>query len=227
MPDYAIILAGGKGQRLGGSIPKQFLPILGKPMLIHSIHAFLKAIPNISIIVIVPESNIEFWEEISVAHQLEGDIKIAFGGEERFHSVKNGLDLVPDDANGIVGVHDAARALIDVDTIKRCYEHARSQGSAIPVVPMKDSIRYGNRNDNKAVPRDQYQLVQTPQCFDINMLKQAYLANYQSSFTDDASVYEAIGEKVHLVEGHEENIKLTWPRDMIMAEIILKSRLKG
>lgn len=226
MPDYAIILAGGKGKRLESRTPKQFLPILGKPMVAHSIQVFRKAIPGIRIILVIPEESQETWKEIERSFLPGEKIQIALGGRERFHSVQNGLSQIANDAIGVVGVHDAARAMIDTETVKRCYDLARGKGSAIPVSSLKDSIRYCTEEGSRAVEREHYCLVQTPQCFSIQLAKEAYSRDFSPEFTDDASVVEALGQPVHLVEGHEENIKLTYPRDMVMAEIIMKSRLQ-
>jgi 2-C-methyl-D-erythritol 4-phosphate cytidylyltransferase len=228
MSDYIIILAGGKGLRMGADIPKQFLPIGGKPILMRTIERFREYSPTISIILVLPEAQQEYWRELCKKHRFNVDYKVANGGETRFHSIKNGLQLIPDDAVGVVGVHDGVRPFPAIDVIADCFSTARRCGTAIPVVKVVETVRHIEPQlsavASKTVPREDYRLVQTPQMFDIQLHKRAYSQDYKDSFTDDASVVEALGHDVTLVEGNRENIKITTPFDMIVAEAIVNSQ---
>ena len=220
--DYVIIVAGGKGLRMGGEIPKQFLPIGGKPILMRTIDRFREYDKEIGIILVLPKSQQDYWKELCQKYSSfnsEG-IKIADGGQTRFHSVQNGLNLVPNDAQGVVGVHDGVRPFVSVETIKRCYDAAREVKAVLPVTEVVETLRYAPENRN--VFRGDYRLVQTPQVFDIQLLKEANKQEYKESFTDDASVVEGIGQKVTMVEGNRENIKITTPFDITIAEALLK-----
>ncbi len=220
--DYIIIVAGGKGLRMGGDIPKQFLPIGGKPVLMRTIDRFREYDKEIGIVLVLPKAQQDYWKELCKIYpdfNPEG-IMIADGGQTRFHSVQNGLNLVPNDAQGVVGVHDGVRPFVSVETIKRCYEAARKVKAVIPVTEVVETLRY--TPDNKNVFRDDYRLVQTPQVFDIQLLKEANKQEYKDTFTDDASVVEGIGQKVTMVEGNRENIKITTPFDIMIAEALLK-----
>ena len=220
--DYVIIVAGGKGLRMGGEIPKQFLPIGGKPVLMRTIDRFREYDKSICIILVLPKAQQNYWKELcknNPTFNSEG-IKIADGGQTRFHSVQNGLNLVPDDAQGVVGVHDGVRPFVSVETIRRCYETAREVKAVLPVTEVVETLRYTPENRN--VFRGDYRLVQTPQVFDIQLLKEANKQQYKDSFTDDASVVEGIGQKVTMVEGNRENIKITTPFDIKIAEALLK-----
>ena len=216
--DYVIIVAGGKGLRMGGEIPKQFLPIGGKPVLMRTIDRFREYDKGICIILVLPKAQQDYWKELCQKYpsfNSEG-IQIADGGQTRFHSVQNGLNLVPDDAQGVVGVHDGVRPFVSVETIKRCYETAREVKAVLPVTEVVETLRYTPENKNV------FRLVQTPQVFDIQLLKEANKQEYKESFTDDASVVEGIGQKVTMVEGNRENIKITTPFDIKIAEALLK-----
>ena len=220
--DYIIIVAGGKGLRMGGDIPKQFLPIGGKPVLMRTIDRFREYDKEIGIVLVLPKAQQDYWKELCKKYpdfNPEG-IMIADGGLTRFHSVQNGLNLVPNDAQGVVGVHDGVRPFVSVETIKRCYEAARKVKAVIPVTEVVETLRY--TPDNKNVFRGDYRLVQTPQVFDIQLLKEANKQEYKDTFTDDASVVEGIGQKVTMVEGNRENIKITTPFDITIAEALLK-----
>ena len=230
--DYIIILAGGKGLRMGTDIPKQFLPIGGLPVLMHTVKRFREYSKELNIILVLPKQQQEYWQALCDEYQFMEDCIIADGGETRFHSIKNGLKLIPDDAQGLVGVHDGVRPFPSVEVIRNCYETARKTGSAIPVIPVVETIRHLERQvtsdklqvtSSKTVPRDEYRLVQTPQVFDIQLHKKAYAQDYRDSFTDDASVVESMGCAVTLVEGNHENIKITTPFDCVVAEAILSS----
>lgn len=215
MERYAIIVAGGKGLRMGGDIPKQFLPIGGKPVLMRTIEVFRQAYPDIHIILVLPTSQQEYWQQLCKEYSFTDPFQIANGGETRFHSVSNGLKLISDEAEGVVGVHDGVRPFVTVETICCCYDEAVEWGAVVPVVPVVETVRQLREDGTSVtVPRDAYKLVQTPQTFRISLLKEAYRQLYIPSFTDDASVVEAFGKPVHLVEGNRENIKITTPADI-------------
>lgn len=215
--DYVIIVAGGKGLRMGAPMPKQFLPIGGKPVLMRTIERFKAYSSSISIILVLPKDQQSFWQELCAKHGFHVETLYADGGDTRFESVRNGLALIPDDAHGAVGVHDGVRPFPSTEVISRCYDTAKSTGAAIPVVPVVETLR---RTDGVTVPRDDYRLVQTPQVFDIQLLKEAYRQTYCERFTDDASVVEAAGHAITTVDGNRENIKITTPFDMIVAEAL-------
>ena len=215
MKAYAIIVAGGKGLRMGGEVPKQFLPINGKPILMHTIEVFRKALDGIEIILVLPADQHEYWQKLCQDYNFCSPELIAKGGETRFHSVKNGLAFLPDDEDAVVGIHDGVRPFISKETIQRCYAAAAGGRAVVPVVPVVETIRQ-ILPDGKSItrPRDEYRLVQTPQTFPLVMLKKAYEQSYSETFTDDASVVEAMGEEILMVEGNRENIKITTPRDL-------------
>ena len=224
--DYVIIVAGGKGLRMGSDIPKQFLPIGGKPVLMRTLERFRQYSPTLQIILVLPKAQQEFWKELCQKHNFTVAYQLADGGETRFHSVQNGLALIPDDAEGVVGVHDGVRPFPSIDVIRNCYETARTAKAVIPVVPVVETLRHISLTSHlspltsKTVPRNEYRLVQTPQCFDIQLLKAANRQPYNEGFTDDASVVEAFGYDITLVEGNRENIKITTPYDLKIAEVL-------
>lgn len=218
--DYVIIVAGGKGLRMGTDIPKQFLPVNGLPVLMHTIRRFVGFSPPINIILVLPASQQDYWRGLCRKHQFDIDVQTADGGDTRFHSVANGLRLIPDEAQGVVGVHDGVRPFVKRSVIGRCYEVARACGAAIPVVPVIETLRHVGDAGSVTVPRNDYRLVQTPQAFRIPLLKAAYRQPYNDTFTDDASVVEAAGHSVMIVDGNRENIKLTTPFDLAIAEKI-------
>ena len=215
MKAYAIIVAGGKGLRMGGDVPKQFLPINGKPILMHTIEAFRKALDGIEIILVLPADQHEYWQKLCKDYNFCSPELIAKGGETRFHSVKNGLAFLPDDEDAVVGIHDGVRPFVSKETIQRCYATAAGGRAVVPVVPVVETIRQ-ILPDGKSItrPRNEYRLVQTPQTFPLVMLKKAYEQSYSETFTDDASVVEAMGEEILMVEGNRENIKITTPSDL-------------
>ncbi|MBO4840887.1 MAG: 2-C-methyl-D-erythritol 4-phosphate cytidylyltransferase [Bacteroidaceae bacterium] len=215
MERYAILVAGGKGLRMGGDIPKQFLPVGGKPVLMRTVEVFRQAYPDIHIVLVLPVSQQDYWRQLCQEYRFDVPVQVADGGETRFHSVSNGLKLIPDDADGVVGVHDGVRPFVAVETVRRCYEEAVEKGAVVPVIPIVETVRKLCKDGaSVTVPRDEYKLVQTPQTFRISLLKEAYRQPYSSFFTDDASVVEALGKPVHLVEGNRENIKITTPADI-------------
>lgn len=220
MKRYAIIVAGGSGKRMGTITPKQFLLLAGKPVLMHTIEAFYNFDPEIEIIVVLPESQIEKWRGMCQQYLFNIKHQTTQGGATRFESVKNGLALITED--GIVGVHDGVRPLVQTATLNRCYIEAGAYGTAVPVSDSKESVRIVDANGHShAVDRSSIRMVQTPQVFKVKILKTAYLQPFQSSFTDDASVVEAAGYKIHLSIGNRENIKITTPDDMVYAEALL------
>lgn len=220
MRKFIIIVAGGKGLRMGTDIPKQFLPIGGKPVLMHTLEAFYRYDKNITMIVVLPESQQAYWNELCHNHHFVLPHKVACGGETRFHSVKNGLALV-DDENGLVGVHDGVRPFVAEQVIDTCYREAEKCGAVIPVIDVVETVRHLQGNESHTVNRSEYKLVQTPQVFSVQLLKKAYMQSYCDAFTDDASVVEALGEKVFLVAGNRENIKITTPFDIKIANTLI------
>ena len=218
MKKHIIIVAGGKGLRMGGEIPKQFLPICGKPVLMRTLEAFHAYDSSIHIVLVLPVSQQVYWKELCAEYHFALPHDVADGGETRFHSVMNGLVKV--EGEGLVGVHDGVRPFVSQEVIARCYEEAAVKKAVIPVIGVVETVRQLVDGESVTVPRDQYKLVQTPQVFDVALLRKAYHQEYTDMFTDDASVVEALGEKVHLVEGNRENIKLTTPFDLKLAELL-------
>lgn len=218
MKKHIIVVAGGKGLRMGGDIPKQFLPVCGKPVLMRTLEAFYAYDSSIHMILVLPVSQQEYWKELCAKYHFTLSHDIADGGETRFHSVMNGLALVEGD--GWVGVHDGVRPFVSQEVIARCYEEASLKKAVIPVIGVVETVRKLTNEGSVTVPRDQYKLVQTPQVFEVALLRKAYQQAYTEMFTDDASVVEALGEKVYLVEGNRENIKLTTPFDLLLAEML-------
>ncbi|MBQ6064885.1 MAG: 2-C-methyl-D-erythritol 4-phosphate cytidylyltransferase [Prevotella sp.] len=221
--DYIIIVAGGKGLRMGGDIPKQFMNIGGEPVLMHTIRRFREYSETLQIIVVLPHDQQAYWHRLCQEHRFDVPHHVVDGGETRFHSSKNGINAIPDDAEGVVGIHDGVRPFVSVEVIDRCFETARDEYACIPVLPVTDTLRYIDQHGGgKNVLRSDYRIVQTPQTFDIALLKQAFNRPYQESFTDDASVVEALGCQVQMVEGNRENIKITTPFDLVVAEALMK-----
>ena len=219
--DYVIIVAGGKGLRMGSDIPKQFLPIGGKPVLMRTLERFREYSADLQIILVLPEAQQAYWQELCEKYDFKVKYQLANGGQTRFHSVQNGLALVPDDAEGVVGVHDGVRPFPSIEVIKNCYETARTAKAVIPVIPVVETLRHLEGDSSVTVPRGDYRLVQTPQTFDIQLLKAANRQPYNDGFTDDASVVESYGHAITLVEGNRENIKITTPYDLKIAEVLI------
>ncbi|MBQ8874832.1 MAG: 2-C-methyl-D-erythritol 4-phosphate cytidylyltransferase [Bacteroides sp.] len=218
MKKHIIIVAGGKGLRMGGDIPKQFLPVCGKPVLMRTMEAFHTYDAAIHIILVLPVSQQAYWKELCQEYRFSLSHDIANGGDTRFHSVMNGLALV--EGNGLVGVHDGVRPFVSQEVIARCYEEAEACKAVIPVIDVVETVRHLTEKGSETVSRDRYKLVQTPQVFEVELLRRAYQQTYTDLFTDDASVVEALGEKVYLVKGNRENIKLTTPFDLKLAEML-------
>ena len=221
----AIIVAGGKGERMGETIPKQFLELAGKPILMHTLERFKNADSTIEIIVVLPENQIDFWEELFHQYQIPKiRHQIAKGGKTRFHSVKNALKLVQKDC--VVAIHDGVRPLVSNETIENCFITAEKKGNAIPVVEVVDSLRHYSKQQqtNNAVSRSCYKIVQTPQCFSSDLILKAYEQDFDKLFTDDATVIEKLGETINLVAGNKENIKITTAQDLIIATAFMKQQ---
>ncbi len=218
--DYLIITAGGKGLRMGADIPKQFIPINGRPILMRTIEQFRKYSKELHIILVLPKDNLNYWQQLCRDYSFHEEYDIIDGGDNRFHSIQHGLNIIPDDIDGIVGVHDGVRPFPSLDVIARCFDTARTAKAVIPVIPIVETVRY--IKENKNVPRSDYKLVQTPQCFDIRLIKKAYKQPFCDNFTDDASVVEAIGQRITMVGGNRENIKITTPFDLKVAEVLCK-----
>jgi 2-C-methyl-D-erythritol 4-phosphate cytidylyltransferase len=219
MKKFALIVAGGTGSRMNKNIAKQFIEINGRPILMHTIEAFYSFDPNFDFILVLPKDQLTLWNQLCEKHKFNVECKIAFGGETRFHSVKNGLDLISGD--GIVFIHDGVRPLVSAKTLQSCFESALTNGNALPVIPVSESVRMVEGPNNFAVDRSKYFLVQTPQTFQAQLIKNAYQQAKSSSFTDDATVLESMGETIQLVEGNRENVKITYPGDLVLAEVFL------
>jgi 2-C-methyl-D-erythritol 4-phosphate cytidylyltransferase len=218
---YAVIVAGGSGKRMGAEIPKQYLELAGKPVLMHTLERFKAFDESIEIITVLPENQLRFWGEIQKKYSFNIPHTLVKGGKARFFSVRNGLQFV--DAPGIVAIHDGVRPFVSVDTIKRCFEAAGELGNAIPVVPPSDTLRMINDEGNHPLNRLMIRQVQTPQVFSAELIKNAYKQEYLPEFTDDATVLEKTGIKINLVEGNRENIKITNPEDLIISAALLRT----
>lgn len=222
--DYAIIVAGGKGLRMGADLPKQFLPVGGKPVLMRTIERFHEYDPSMEIILVLPRDHQPYWRELCQKHHFTLPHHIADGGDTRFGSSQSGLNAIPDDAQGLVAIHDGVRPFVSVDTIRRCFDEARRSGACIPVMPVTDTLRLIHEDGTgENVLRSRYRSVQTPQVFDIQLAKRAFRQPYDPAFTDDASVIEHLGITVSMVDGNRENIKLTTPFDLVIADALIKN----
>ena len=216
-----IIVAGGSGRRMGGALPKQFMMLDNEPILARSINRMHEALPAAEIVVVLPEEHVELWKNIAARFDVARH-KIALGGKERFHSVKNGLEALSDEVC-IVGIHDAVRPLASKKLIIKLFLEAENNVAVIPVVAPIDSYRIIEGDESRIIDRSALRMVQTPQVFQAEALRKAYEQPFSTTFTDDASVMEAAGYKVTLVEGERENIKITTPSDMLIAEAIINS----
>ena len=221
MKKIAVIVAGGNGSRMNSVLPKQFLLLKNKPVLYYTLHTFLQSYSDLTIILVLPEEYIAAGQEIIDAYFDYRRIQITAGGRTRFHSVQNGLQLITEES--IVFVHDGVRCLLSTDLVHRCYEAALEYGSAVPVINSKDSVRLQREDRNEALDRNLVKLVQTPQTFHSKILLPAYKIDFKDKFTDEATVVEAFGLKVHLVEGEENNFKITKPSDLLVAEQLITS----
>lgn len=220
MQKTVIIVAGGSGSRMGSRIPKQFLELNNKPVLMHTIEKFYSFDDSIDIVVVIPLDQVPQWDKLVIKHNFPVKHRVAFGGETRFHSVKNGLQqVIP---GSLIGIHDGVRPLVSQSTIRRCYETAEMEGNAIPTLTSAESVRYIKNSQNHFVARQNIKMVQTPQVFQWNQVQNAYDQDFRDRFTDDASVVESMGFPIHLVAGNPENIKITTPLDMKLAERMME-----
>jgi 2-C-methyl-D-erythritol 4-phosphate cytidylyltransferase len=216
MKKHVIIVAGGSGKRMGTDIPKQFLLLKGKPILMHTIERFSKFDSEINIVVVLPEQQIDYWNSLVKDHRFNIEHKLVKGGEERFYSVKNGLESIYE-KDGIVAIHDGVRPCVSNQTIATCFREAEEKGNAIPYADITESIRYVDKSSSYIVDRSKYKTIQTPQVFDLLKIKNAYKTEFKKEFTDDASVFEEVGYDINLVLGNNENIKITTPFDLELA----------
>lgn len=222
MKKFVIIVAGGSGSRMGTEIPKQFLELCEKPVLMHTIQVFFDFDAECEIILVLPEAQKEVWGGLCLKHSFTLPHQIVSGGETRFHSVQNGLELIQDEC--IVFIHDGVRPLVSRETLERCLETAQKYGNAIPVLPVNESLRKKEGNQNISVDRSLYFGVQTPQTFRSEVILNSFHQPFDPSFTDDASVVEKAGFTINMVEGNPENIKITTPTDLIVAEAFLQAK---
>jgi 2-C-methyl-D-erythritol 4-phosphate cytidylyltransferase len=218
LEQFAIITGGGTGSRMGESIPKQFLTVNGLPILMHTINRFVPLVDTV--IVTLPEQYVEYWKRIAVEYKFQAGCILIQGGETRFASVKNALDFVSD--KGLVAVHDAVRPFVTSTLIQSCFQHAQQHGTAVAALPLKESLRMVSGTKSQSVDRSGFYIVQTPQVFTCEIIKKAYNQPYNPQFTDDASVVEASGQEIQLVDGEEWNVKITTPTDLALAEVIIR-----
>ena len=224
MERAAIIVAGGMGRRLGGAIPKQFQLVAGKPMLCWTISVFRSFDPRMPIVVVLPEPHISIWKTLCIGHNFHDEHTVVAGGEERFHSVREGVKAIHGDP--VIAVHDGVRPLVSKALIERCFAHAATHGTAIPVVPITVSVREVDGALSKPVDRSRLRAVQTPQCFEADLLRKAFELPYDPAFTDEATLVERLGEKVELVDGEDSNLKVTTTGDLRLAELLFSSPVK-
>ncbi|HOY32719.1 MAG TPA: 2-C-methyl-D-erythritol 4-phosphate cytidylyltransferase [Bacteroidales bacterium] len=222
MKKIALIVAGGTGKRLSTDLPKQFIEICGKPVIIHTLEAFLNPLPDIEFVIVINPKMRDSWDAILSGYHIKNWI-LAEGGPERFHSVRNGLAKISDD-DTVVAIHDAVRPCVSAVVILQAFKDAEYYGNAVPALNITDSVRIKDGPLNEPVDRKRLFKIQTPQCFRIRLIKKAYLQNYDERFTDDAIVLESTGETIHLIEGNAENIKITYPSDLLVAEAFLSKR---
>lgn len=226
---YLLIVAGGKGLRMGGDLPKQFIPLQGKPVLMHTLETFHRWDADARLVLVIPEDHQAYWQMLCKEIGCKAPHRVVYGGETRFHSVRNGLQFIAEELTREslsaeqtwIGVHDGVRPFVSTEVIEACFQVAARQGAAIPVVPMIDSLREKEGAESWPVDRSRFVAVQTPQVFAASLVLRAYQQPYSTLFTDDASVVEAMGEKVALVDGNRENIKLTTPLDLLVAKSLL------
>jgi 2-C-methyl-D-erythritol 4-phosphate cytidylyltransferase len=216
---YAVIVAGGSGKRMGAEIPKQFLELAGRPVLMHTIERFKSFNDAIEIITVLPENQLRHWLELQNKHSFTVPQTLVKGGSHRFFSVRNGLKFV--NSPGLVAIHDGVRPFVSNETIKRCFETAEKLGNAIPVISPTESLRILSEHGSTPINRLHVKQIQTPQVFSAELIKKAYLQEYLLEFTDDSTVLEKMGEKINLVEGNRENIKITNPEDLLISKALL------
>lgn len=219
---YAVIVAGGSGSRMNSDVPKQYLPVHGLPVLMHTLNVFHIYSASLRLICVLPPNDLNLWEELCRTYGFNLPVTIAKGGQTRFQSVKNGLEKI--DTDGVVAIHDGVRPLVNTEIIGASFQIATLHGSAIASVRLKESIRVTDKDETRTVDRSKYRIIQTPQTFKVNIIKKAYKTPELPEFTDDASVVEKAGYKISLFEGSYENIKITTPEDLIVAEAFLKKK---
>lgn len=220
--EFAIIVAGGKGTRIKSILPKQFVELCGKPMLFHTLEAFYRYSPQLQIVLVLPADDFQVWNDLVRKHGFTIPVTVQSGGDTRFQSVKRGLEKV--DNTGLVAIHDGVRPLVSEDIIAASFRLAAVHGTAVTAVRLKDSIRMTDQDTTRAVDRSKFRLIQTPQTFDIELIKKAYQQREDPSFTDDASVVDLTGLSISLFEGSYENIKVTTAEDLLVAEALLEAR---
>jgi 2-C-methyl-D-erythritol 4-phosphate cytidylyltransferase len=220
--EYALIVAGGKGTRIKSKLPKQFLELNGLPILMHTINAFVRYSNSVRIILVLPEDDFDIWNALCEKFNFNVPVILQHGGESRFQSVKNGLDKIQ--GEGLVAIHDGVRPLVSEDIIGASFRLAAVHQSAVAAVRLKESIRMTDQDNTKAMDRSRFRLIQTPQTFQVDLIKKAYQQKEDVSMTDDASVAERDGHVISLFEGSYENIKITTPEDLIIAEALLKQK---
>lgn len=224
MKKYIIVVAGGKGTRMGGETPKQFQLLCGKPVVMMTLEHLHAIDPTIQLILVLPAEHTELWQKLCKEHSFAVPLLLAQGGSTRFHSVQNGLAQIDDLEEALVGVHDGVRPFVSDEVLDKCFYEAWIHGAAVPMINVHDSLRHivGSNGATEIVPRDRYRLVQTPQIFKLSLLRRAYEQRFVESFTDDASVVEALGEQIVSVDGNNENIKLTTPFDLMVAKTLIE-----
>ena len=221
MKKVVIIVAGGRGKRMKSDTLKQFLPIYGFPVLMHTVKKFYRHDNSIRIIIVLPKTQIKLWKKLCRDYKFKYGHEIVQGGVTRFHSVKNGLSKIKGE-DWLVAIHDGVRPLVSLDTIRRCFKKATTSGNAVPAIEIPESMREIDKSGNRPADRSKFKLIQTPQVFHVKFLKEAFKQGYKPAFTDDASVVESMGHAINLVEGNKENIKITTPSDLLVAESYLK-----
>ncbi len=222
LPEFALIVAGGKGTRIKSKLPKQFLELNGTPILMHTLEAFYRYSPTITVVLVLPEDDFATWNDLCKKYNFTKPITLQKGGETRFQSVKNGLEKI--NGPGLVAIHDGVRPLVSEDIIGASFRLAAVHQSAVAAVRLKESIRMTDQDNTKAMDRSRFRLIQTPQTFSIDLIKQAYLLKEDPTMTDDASVVEKLGHTISLFEGSYENIKITTAEDLIVAKALLDAR---
>lgn len=219
MRRYALIVAGGTGERMKSDIPKQFIELAGRPILMHTIEKFRDFDGSIEIITVLPGNQFRYWNDLQKKYSFNIPLTLVKGGKTRFHSVRNGLGFIYEP--GLVAIHDGVRPFVSIETIKRCFDTAEKLGNAIPVISPSDSLRLVTENSNEPIDRTKIKLIQTPQVFRTDLIRYAYRQDYIPEFTDDAIVLEKTGAKINLVEGNSENIKITNPEDLLIAGALI------
>lgn len=225
MQRATIIVAGGMGRRLGGAIPKQFQLVAGKPMLCWTISAFRSFDARMPIVVVLPEPHISIWKTLCIGHNFHDEHTVVAGGEERFHSVREGVKAIRGEA--VIAVHDGVRPAVSRVLIERCFTHAAQHGSAVPVVPITVSVREVDGAQSKPIDRSRLRAVQTPQCFEADLLRRAFELPYDPAFTDEATLVERLGAKVELVDGEDSNLKVTTTSDLRLVELLFSAPVKA